>query len=263
MGTKEGISGGYIESWHHLTKDWEVPDTEERAALIIGRRHGNIGDAIFDELSDLGFARVHSLDINSSAFPFDVNNESDLSTVTWAMYDTLILANGETNLDWIENQPLEKIQSVIDNKLTGTIKAVSAFAAANVSVMDQIKNIVVIGSMAHKSVLNASAPYCAACAGVNHFVRCAAWELAPKGFRVFIVNPSNVEGTPMTEETIQGISRYRGIPYTQAMEYWAAVRAIPEWLTKEDIGKLVGRLVTDEEMRWLAGVPLDMGGGIR
>lgn len=262
MGTKEGISGGYIESWHHLTKDWEVPDTEERAALIIGRRHGNIGDAIFDELSDLGFARVHSLDINSSAFPFDVNNESDLSTVTWAMYDTLILANGETNLDWIENQPLEKIQSVIDNKLTGSIKAVRMFAAANME-GEYIKNIVFIGSMAHKSVLNASAPYCAACAGLNHFARCVAWELAPKGFRVFIVNPSNTEGTPMTEETIQGIMKYRCLSRAQAEEYWSAVRAIPEWLAREDIGKLVGRLVCDEEMRWLAGVPLDMGGGIR
>lgn len=262
MGTKEAISGGYIESWHHVTKDWKVPDVEVRSALIVGCREGNIGEAIYNELSEIGFAKVHSRDTNATKLPFDVNNDGDLNSLRWKSYDTLILANGETNLEWIEDQPLSRIQSVIDNKLTGSIKAVSQFAKANLDVQD-IKNIVLIGSMAHKSVLNASAPYCAACAGLNHFVRCAAWELAPKGFRVFIVNPSNTEGTPMTEETINGIMRYRGIERAQAEEYWSAVRAIPEWLTREDIAKLVGRLVTKEEMRWLAGVPLDLGAGIR
>lgn len=269
MGAKEALSGGYIESWHAQMKDWEVPDTEDRRALVVGCRTGNIGEQIADELSERGFARVHARDIAptdgtwTSKVPFDLNDDADLySVITPGAYDTIVLANGMTNLDWVEDQPLDKIEDVIENKLTGSIKAVSTFAAANYE-QPYIKHIVLIGSMAYRSVLNASAPYCAACAGLVHFGRCVAWELAPKGFRVFIVNPSNVEGTPMTEETIKGIERYRDISRAQAEEYWAAVRALPEWLTREDIASLVGDLVTDDKFRWLAGVPLDLGGGLR
>jgi NAD(P)-dependent dehydrogenase (short-subunit alcohol dehydrogenase family) len=268
MGAKEGISGGYIDSWHHQTKDWEVPEYEDRSALVVGCREGNIGEQIADELSERGFGRVHARDINPtdgtwmSKTSLDLTNDAHVENVSWYKYDTLVLANGATNLDWIENQSLERIDTVIASKLTASIRAVSHFAAQTLEIK-HIKHIVLIGSMAHKGVLNASAPYCAACAGLNHFARCAAWELAPKGFRVFIVNPSNVEGTPMTEETIAGVQRYRGITRAQAEEYWSAVRALPEWLTREDIAGLVGDLVTDDKFRWLAGVPLDLGGGLR
>jgi NAD(P)-dependent dehydrogenase (short-subunit alcohol dehydrogenase family) len=269
MGAKEGISGGYIESWHQRTKNWEVLEyTEDRAALVVGCRPGNIGEQIAEELSERGFGRVHARDIDptegiwTSGVPFDANDSETLYSTRFDKYDTLVLANGMTNLDWIEDQRLDQIQAVVDSKLTASVKAVSEFASQTMD-NEQIKHIVLIGSMAHKSVLNASAPYCAACAGLNHFARCAAWELAPKGFRVFIVNPSNVEGTPMTEETIAGVQRYRGITRAQAEEYWSAVRALPEWLTREDIAGLVGDLVTDDKFRWLAGVPLDMGGGLR
>jgi NAD(P)-dependent dehydrogenase (short-subunit alcohol dehydrogenase family) len=259
MGAKEALAGGYIDSWHHQTKEWKVPPVEGRAALVVGCREGNIGEAIYDELSDVGFAHVHSRDLSDG---FDLWRREDRRQINWGQYDTLILANGQTNLDWIEDQPEWAIQGVIDNKLTASILAIKDFARYNME-NPIVKHIVIIGSMAHRSVLNASAPYCAACAGLNHFARCAAWELAPKGFRVFVVNPSNVEGTPMTEETIRGIEHYRKIDRSQAEEYWGAVRAIPEWLTREDISKIVRRLVTDEEMRWLMGVPLDLGGGLR
>jgi NAD(P)-dependent dehydrogenase (short-subunit alcohol dehydrogenase family) len=262
MGAKEHISGGYIDSWHALTKDWEVPDVEDRAALVIGCREGNIGEAIYNELSEAGFGRVHSRDLNAPALAVDIADNTDLRAIPFHKYDTLILANGETNLDWIEDQPLAKIDSVIRNKLTGSIKAVRMFASANMET-PHIKHIVLIGSMAHRSVLNGSAAYCAACAGLNHFARCVAWELAPKGFRVFIVNPSNVEGTPMTEETIKGLMKYRGLERDQAEEYWSAVRALPEWLKREDIATIVNDLVCDEAYRWMAGVPLDLGGGTR
>lgn len=268
MGAKEGIAGTYIDSWHHVTQEWETPELDERKAVVIGCRSGNIGEQIATELNERGFARVHARDLRpdgkdwTGRTPLDLMDDAHIENFSWYKYDTLILANGMTNLDWIEDQSLDKIGQVISNKLTASIRAVSHFAAQTLE-EPVIKNIVLVGSMAHKSVLNASAPYCAACAGLNHFARCAAWELAPKGFRVFIVNPSNVEGTPMTEETIAGVQRYRGITREQAEEYWSAVRAIPEWLTREDIAGLVGDLVTDDKFRWLSGVPLDLGGGMR
>lgn len=269
MGAKEAISGGYIESWQHYTKNWEVADLEKRAALVVGVREGNIGEAIADELSETGFGRVHTRDIVSRRSdgrdtPLNLNDQRTLNSTRFDRYDTLVLANGMTNLAWLEDQNLndDRIEAVISNKLTASVKAVSEFAKQTID-SPEIKHIVLIGSMAHRSVLNASAPYCAACAGLMHFARCAAWELAPKGFRVFIVNPSNVEGTPMTEETIKGIESYRGVDRKQAEEYWGAVRALPEWLKREDIAVLVRRLVTDPEMRWLAGSALDLGGGLR
>ena len=67
----------------------------------------------------------------------------------------------------------------------------------------------------------------------------------------------------MTETTIQGLMDYRQISREDAEAYWSATRALPRWLQAGEIGRIVGQLVTDRSMEWLAGCPLDLGGGVR
>lgn len=255
---KDAIGGAYVDMWHRITHRYEP--RVDRSAIVIGSdRSGNIGSHIANALmSDEKFGCVAEHDERT----LDISQEDICRRTRWVHFDTLVLANGKTNLDWIENQDGLEIGDVIQTTLTASILATSAFVRQTLK-ETHLKYIVFVGSMAHKSVLNGSSPYCAAKAGLAHFARCVAWELAPKGYRVFIVHPSNTEGTPMTEDTIQGIMDYRDLDRRQAEEYWASVRALPRWLQPEEIGRVVRALVTSPDNEWLAGTQLDLGGGLR
>lgn len=258
MGQKEQISKSYIENWHQLTQDYLLP--EVRHALVVGSdEQENIGAGIAGLLRSSGdFITVEERDIDT----LDLGNSTDVRNYPWSNHDTVVFANGQTNLAWIEDQTYSAIESVLVNKLMGTIFGVREFVKRTIN-FPVTKNIVMIGSMAAGSVLNGSSVYCAACAGLQHFARCVAWELAPKGYRVFLLNPSNVEGTPMTEATIEGLMEYRGLDREQAEEYWGAVRALPRWLKAGEIATIAHWLVTTPEAEWLSGVPLNLGGGLR
>jgi hypothetical protein len=258
-GTKEDVSKDYIQKWHDRTQDWRLPALNMRDAVVVGsNRNGNIGSSIANNLLGTGFSKVSEPTLDE----LNLIHLEHLSSFNWYDYDTAVFANGETHLDWIEDQPHKYIASVIDNKLLASIYGVKYFVEDTLN-QDFIKNIVLIGSMAAGSVLNGSAPYCAATAGLNHFGRCIAWELAPKGYRVFIVNPSNTEGTPMTEDTIRGLMEYRQLSREVAESYWGATRALPRWLQPRNIGEIVSWLVTNDSAEWLSGTPLNLGGGLR
>lgn len=227
-----------------------------RQAMVVGVDEGNIGMAIADRLATSYDVRAYDFQTLNAAHLEEEGNKVGLEDM-----DALVLCNGYTHLDWIEDQPGLAISRAVYHNLTASILATQAFVRSTKQ-QPWLKCIVYVGSMAYKSVLNASGPYCAAKAGLAQFARCMAWELAPKGYRVFIVHPSNTEGTPMTEKTIAGIQRYRGISYEEAEQYWGAVKAMPEWLQPRDIASVVKWLL-DGEADWLAGAQLDLGGGQR
>jgi NAD(P)-dependent dehydrogenase (short-subunit alcohol dehydrogenase family) len=221
-------------------------------AVVVGSDcDGNIGAVIANRL--LGtMANVYEHD-KFSWHPDFMGSYSGLNT--------LILANGTTHLDWIEDQPAEKIEEVINDCLTTSIKATQAFVKYTIG-KPEAKYIVFVGSMAYRSVLNGSAPYCAAKAGLAHFARCVAWELAPKGYNVFIVHPSNTEGTPMTEATIAGLQRYRGLSREDAEGYWGASLPRAAWLQPESIADVVEFLVSGNA-DYMSGGNIDLTGGQR
>lgn len=231
-----------------------------RRALVVGSdREHNIGAMIADSLVIANeFFEVHEVDKEQ----VNVSLPSDLEVLDFGRYDTLVLANGATKLRWLEDfSPLETA-SIIEDTLVGSIFATQEFVRKTIE-KPYLKNIVFIGSMAHRAVLNASSPYCAAKAGLAHFARCAGWELTPKGYRVFTVHPSNTEGTPMTEETIRGIEEYRGVDRRTAENYWGAINLMPRWLCPEDIGEVVRWLVTEDAAQFLSGSDIELKAGLR
>lgn len=258
MGTKDAVSTNYIKSWQDQTRDYMMPD--DRRAVIVGSNGSdNIGAAIASHFrSTKAFEEVAERDIDT----LNLTVPEMVSEFPWIQYDTVVLANGQTSLNWIEDQSYDSIKSVLENKLMGSMYAVHEFVAQTLD-EEFTKNIILIGSMAAGAVLNGSSVYCASCAGLQHFARCVAWELAPKGYRVFLLNPSNTEGTPMTEETIKGLMAYRGLNRIDAESYWGATRALPRWLQAGDIASIAHWLVTTPEAEWLSGVPLNLGGGLR
>jgi len=236
--------------------DISLPEERDRKALIMGWADNNIGGAIERSLSD------RYKDMRIFGIPHEdmaAEHIGDLHELS--SFDTLVLVNGQTHLDWIENQPIEEIMNVVHNSLTASIVATREFVSATLS-SSYRKHIVYVGSMAYNHVLNASAPYCAAKAGLAHFAKCMAWELAPKNYDVFCVHPSNTQGTPMTDKTIRGIMRYRDVSLSDAYDYWSAVLPKKHWLQPEEIGECVAALVSGK-FQYLSGSPIELAGGQR
>lgn len=196
---------------------------------------------------------------NVEATKFDV---TDANEVVFHYEDTaLVMCHGVTHLDWIEDAPWEKLDEIINVNLLGTVLCVQEFVNSTIN-SPYRKKIIGIGSMAYKKVLNGSAVYCASKAGMAHFMSCIAWELAPKGYDVYTIHPSNVDGTPMCEETIKGLQRYRNISRREAEDYWGSNYVRGRSLTKEEITELVWLLLSSRQ-EFLSGQQFEMTGGQR
>jgi NAD(P)-dependent dehydrogenase (short-subunit alcohol dehydrogenase family) len=177
-------------------------------------------------------------------------------------YNSLVMCHGVMHLDWFEDAPIEKLKEVVDVNLTGTINVAQAFVKG---MLDKPwrKRIIIIGSMAYKAVLNGSAVYCASKASLAQLTKCLAWELAPKGFDVYAIHPSNTENTPMSEETIMGLMRYRNLSQKEATDYWNDSCIREKSLQCSDISQLVLHLLSDKESGYLSGTQFDLAGGQR
>lgn len=259
--SKAQIASSYIEACKekYLTR---LPfETWGKAALVVGdNQKDNIGHAISQRLENSGYQIFRN---NHVDFAMDTAAETLYTDGEYPseMLDALICCAGDTHLDWIENQERSHIAGVIDSCLQVPIFMARNFVNLTLD-SSKRKYIVFIGSMAYRNVLNGSAVYCAAKAGLAHFAKCIAWELAPKGYNVFCVHPSNTEGTPMTEQTIQGLMRYRNLSREQAEAYWGAVLPKERWLQPEDIAETVAWLVSGKA-DYLSGTNIDMAGGQR
>jgi NAD(P)-dependent dehydrogenase (short-subunit alcohol dehydrogenase family) len=259
--SKEAVHASYLESMkaEHGSKP-VPPQYTQRRALVIGsnRFDGNIGSAIAEALTDEGFDVI---DPPISELDATVASHTRDALRSFPGTDTLVLANGYTYMDWIEDYPPEEIFKVVNHSLIGSMVATHQFVRETIE-DPYHKHIVYIGSMAAKGVLNASAPYCAAKAGLMHFCKCMGWELTPKGYSVFVVNPSNTEGTPMTERTIKLIMNYREMDREQAEAYWSSINLKNRWLQPEDIAETVCWLVSGKA-GYMSGSAIDLSGGQR
>jgi NAD(P)-dependent dehydrogenase (short-subunit alcohol dehydrogenase family) len=252
---KASISKNYLETQKQFHLDGSYL-SEYRRALVIGVDPSNIGASVVARLEADGFDVMSH---NKSSM--DLNDRDRVEDVHWEAYDTVVFCNGHTRLDWFEDIPDKEIVQVLNDSLLASIRGAQTFVRRTIGDMRR-KHIVFIGSMAYRSVLNGSAVYCAAKAGLAHFARCLAWELAPKGYDVFCVHPSNTEGTPMTEETIAGLMRYRNLNREDAESYWGAILPKKNWLQPTDIAELISFLVSGKA-EYLSGANLDLAGGQR
>ena len=253
MSIKDNISKSYMDAqkFRHAAK----PLATHRKAIIVGAEFGNIGDEILKRLR-------YDFEIEAPAIEdFDVTKGTGQYFMVRHEYDTLIMCNGFTHLDWFEDMSPTLIQKTFDVNVVGSLKAAQKFVNCTINQAHK-KYIVFIGSMAYNHVLNGSVAYCASKAALAHATKCLAWELAPKGFNVFCVHPSNVEGTPMTEETIKGLMRYRYLSRSEAEEYWGASLPKEKWLQPADIAETVAFLISGKA-DYLSGSNIEMAGGQR
>jgi len=250
MTVKSDVSSNYLTLLHeeHGNKSTRYP---VKILFTGNQRLGSIGRAIQCAVYSYG---------NQFTYKGDITQPIDKDQID-RTFDTLIMCHGASHLDWFEDAPLDKVKNIFDVNLFGTYNMAQAFVNATIDAPYR-KRIIIIGSMAHRAVLNGSSAYCASKAGLAHLVRCMAWELAPKGFDVYIIHPSNTLNTPMSEETIEGLMRYRGLTLEEATAYWNDSMVRKRSLTKEEIAELVCVILT-QKLSYLSGSQIELAGGQR
>lgn len=234
----------------HLNKPYQIFDILMTGTDRVGPNgEVSIGGHVYDDLK--GWFRV-------TQGMFDVRE-----TITHDMrdYQALIMFHGVSVMNWLENASPLDVKNMIDVNLYGTINVTAKFVRDTISNPSR-KKIISIGSMAYNRVLNASSAYCASKAGVAHFIRCAAWELAPKGYDVYCIHPSNVDDSPMHADTVASIQNYRNISKEEAEAYWGSGYVRGRSLKKEEISNLVQFLLSPEA-EFLSGQQFEMTGGQR
>ena len=249
MTIKNDISTAYLQTQrqHHSARAIRSPAN----VFITGDgKSGSIGERIRERLLQQQHIVLScDWDVRSSWF-------TDLQP-----FDVLILCHGVTHLEWFEATDMQAVQSIFDVNVVGSYRLAQRFVQHTLNEPYR-KRIIMIGSMAHRMVLNGSAAYCASKAALAMLGRCMAWELAPKGYDVFVIHPSNTAGTPMTEETIQGLMRYRGLSRADAEAYWNDSPIRPAILSTDEIAELVLFLMGPHSS-YLSGAPLELAGGQR
>jgi hypothetical protein len=103
--SKTEVSQSYTKHWHDRTKDYKLPDIRSRRAVVFGSdRKSNIGEGIATELMSAGIPIVREEDVTTTNLTIDTH----CLAFPFRQYDTIVLANGSTHLDWIENQNFSK-----------------------------------------------------------------------------------------------------------------------------------------------------------
>jgi len=264
MRDKATVSNGYIEMQHAKFAGLNFRASEYSNVMILGAHSGNIGGEIYEHLTRADYyANVCMVDnaVEEGVLTFDLRETHPTLSKLYADTDALIMCQGRTHLDWIERQSIDNIHDQLTDSLYTHMVQTREFVEASIY-RPYKKQIIYVGSMAYRQVLNGSSIYCAAKAGLNMFARCMAWELAPKGYDVYILHPGNVADSPMAESTINQLCRYRGITRQEAERYWNTGNPRTTILTKHDIAVLVEEIL-DNKMMYAAGNPIDLTGGQR
>lgn len=244
--TKDQISSSYMET---CKAKYKTDQPSPKYAIVVGASSGNIGLTIAAAMKGDGWStRIY----DKSNWKRSSIEKEDVA---------LILANSTNWLDWVENFPARKAEKIIADTLLESILSSQEFVSRTLGTPYR-KKIIFIGSMAYRNVLNGSSVYCAAKAGIAQYARCLAWELAPKGYDVFCVHPSNTLETPMTEATIEGLMAYRKIDRKEAEAYWAASLPRESFLTKKEIAETVLHLLSPSAV-YMSGCQIELGGGQR
>lgn len=126
-----------------------------------------------------------------------------------------------------------------------------------------LRHIVFVGSYAHDHPFTNGTAYCAAKAGLDMAARTLGWELTDRGYRVHIVHPWHVKGTPMWRDVERGVMESKGWTKEQADAYADRDLKMPEGLTPAEVAQVVRVLLTEPAMGWLSGSGVELRGGTR
>jgi NAD(P)-dependent dehydrogenase (short-subunit alcohol dehydrogenase family) len=124
------------------------------------------------------------------------------------------------------------------------------------------RHIVLVGSYAHNHPFTNGTLYCAAKAGLDMAARTLGWELTDRGYRVHVVHPYHVQGTPMWAEVEKGVMASKGMTWEEADAYNRKDLKMPDLLTPGEVAEVIFQVVNNKALNWVTG-PIELYGGSR
>jgi NAD(P)-dependent dehydrogenase (short-subunit alcohol dehydrogenase family) len=234
-----------------------------KQAIVLGARPGNIGGAIVNRLNERqpGWWIAHGDDCWRE-FPHATPRYVSPSRVELEDYDACVITLGVTHMQPFEDQTHIDIHNILHGALELPLLCANVYTRARAE-HGWGGHIVFIGSYAHDHPFTDCTTYCVAKAGLDMAARSLAWELMPD-FKVHIIHPHHVQGTPMTDKVREGMMT--GAHHMTAEEAEAYSRKdlrMPDILKPEEIAQMVEFLLTNPVADWLCGSGLNMYGGVR
>jgi NAD(P)-dependent dehydrogenase (short-subunit alcohol dehydrogenase family) len=184
--------------------------------------------------------------------------------------DALVITLGRTYKDHFAEVRDYEINNVIKANLILPLEAARRYVEACEIIREEKlpdkdgrpRQIVFVGSYAHNHPFMNGTLYCAAKAGLDMAARTLAWELTDLGYRVHIVHPYHVQGTPMWEQVERDVMSSKGMTYEEADAYNRKDLKMPDLLTAPEVADVIHTLVTVPAMEWVTG-PVELYGGSR
>lgn len=280
---------------------YEANKGQPEKALILGARPQtrNIGNAIFERLADdlwnvigddcaIGdgtrppggnipndeVAEQHGYNVteNGRYQRFDVPTY-DRFLADEA--DALIVSLGSTYKDHFANVAQHDLDRVLRANLLLPLEAARRFVQAREARMledsahgierddTEVAHIIFIGSYAHRHPFTNGTAYCVAKAGIDMATRTLGWELTDRGYRIHVVHPFHVNGTPMWSQVEQDVMKSKNMTWDEADAYNRKDLKMPDLLTPEEVAEVVHTLLTVPAMGWTSGTSIELFGGSR
>lgn len=235
--------------------------------LVIGTdtpkpEQDNIGKAIARELisDNCRAAMLEGWDVDTpSRTSFNVMNLAHMAEMEWGNYHSVVYSAGLCMPNWIWKQKDRHIFDQVDVTLTGALVCLSRFIDKNLDHQQEnkfsVRRFVIIGSAAAETPHRGQAPYNAAKAGLRAGVATVAREVHTMGFRVFLLEPGAVSGTPYSDTVALG-AKMMGLDSRAG-----AVRGtFGRNLKTGEVAHMV-RAILHGSYDWLAGRPIPYSGG--
>jgi NAD(P)-dependent dehydrogenase (short-subunit alcohol dehydrogenase family) len=179
--------------------------------------------------------------------------------------DALVVTLGKTYKGHFAEIPEWEVRNMIHANLVLPLECVRRFVYAT---RDDTTHyaprwIVLTGSYAHDHPFTNGTLYCAAKAGIDMAARTLGWELTDLGYRVFVVHPYHVQGTPMWAQVERDVMATKGMTWEEADAYNRKDLKMPDLLTAKQVAEVIETLITNPAMGWLSGQPIKLYGGSR
>ncbi|XP_026740488.1 uncharacterized protein LOC113502932 [Trichoplusia ni] len=203
---------------------------EGAAVAVVGRNRAKL-DSVAQRCRELG---ARTLVITA-----DIANDQEASTIVQKTIDELgkldVLINNAGIVDG-EGLLSGKIMESYDKIMNTNLRAVVHLTSLAVPHLVKTKgNIINISSILAKKVCTWTLSYCVSKAGLDHFSKIAALELASSGVRVNAVSPGAV---------VTDILDNAGLP--DMWEDWKLETALKKVAAPEEIGEMLLFLASDK-----------------
>jgi NAD(P)-dependent dehydrogenase (short-subunit alcohol dehydrogenase family) len=179
--------------------------------------------------------------------------------------DVLVITLGKTAKDHFTEVSDFDIQNMMMANLILPLEAARRFVQAtnhDETTQEAPRKIIFVGSYAYNHPFTNGTLYCAAKAGLNMAARTLGWELTDLGYRVHVVNPYHVNGTPMWAQVEQDVMRSKDMTWEEADAYNRKDLKMPDLLTPDEVAEVIVTLSMLKVADWITG-PIDLFGGSR